>query len=661
MPTSNARPGTRIDPQTAWSVVTDAPLKGMSLAREAGSVFAWDEADQLYRINGRGEFESVARAPGRVISAAISDDGSTIAVLGEGAKLWIMDGDFTLIHDRASVAEALSVAVDPHGRYLAVGSKLNVVQFYTRHAKLAGRLETRQPLSSLVFVPNEPFLIGIGAYGSISGFELEPKGANGHLEGYTAWYEALMSGVGRLATTGDGSMILISCFTHGVQRHNLEGKSEGAYHLGGSASQAVPDFSGRIIGVATSEGELAILSGTGNVRWRTTLNHPAIFLETDALGRYVVHGQSTGEITRLDLYPSDGRAGSPPERSTASVSTPAKANGPQARGSVKIRTPAWSSDVVLNEEQAEFAVVGVTDNPTRVGVLTSKNRLELFDGQGRKLGQSPEIDGVGRIIRTSPGWMAAATDRRVVVCDLKKNTAQRVDLSLTEVTHLAIHPDSYGLALVQERDRLGRATVSGRWVWKAELDSPVEDLAIHPDGSTAVTTEDGRLRVFDPAGTPQAGFQAAASDPALLLVPPSGSPASWLTLSRRAQTLRAHDPSGKVVWDAILPWEAWQFQVVGSRIVAVAPDGRGVVYDLAGRLVESGRSEGPADAFIVGANGQALRINRRGVHLICSDLDGRVAWRIVSEAPLGPMATGASGLAIFVGKAIAWFPTEPAG
>ncbi len=655
MPTSNARPGNRIDPQRAWSVVTDAPLRGMCLAREAGAVFAWDEADQLYRVDGRGEFRSVARAPGRVVAGCVSDDGSVVALLGEGAKLWVMDGEFGLIHERGSIADAISIAVDPHGRYLAVGSKMNVVQFYTTHAKLAGRVETRQPLSSLLFVPNQPFLVGIGAYGSILGMELHAKGANGSLDGTTVWYEALMSGVGRLASTGDGSMILISCFTHGVQRHNLEGKSEGAYHLGGSATQAVPDFSGRVIAVATTEGELAILSGTGNVRWRTTLSHPAIHLETDALGRFVIHGQETGEIVRLDLQPSDSNGTHAPKPSdAASTST----NGPQARGSIKVREPAWAVEMVANEEQAEFAVVAVGDGPTRVGVLTSKNRLELFDGSGRRVGQSPEVDGVGRIIRTSPGWMAAATDRRIVVCDLKKNTAQRVDLSLTEVTHLAIHPESYGLALVQERDRIGRATVSGRWVWKLEVDSPVEDLAISLDGFTAVTTEDGRFRVFDPGGHPQTGFQGVNSDPALLLAAPPGSPVTWLTLSRRAQTLRGHDASGQVVWDALLPWEAWQFQVVGTRIVAIAPDGRGVVYDQAGQLVDSGRSEGPADAFLLGSNGQALRVNRRGVHLICSDLGGRVAWRTVADSSLGPMATGASGLAIFVGKSIAWFPTD---
>src|SRR5947209_8400509 len=176
MPNSPARTTSRIDPAPAWTVVTDAPLKGLTLAREAGSTFAWDEADQLYRINPRGEFQSVARAPGRILAGAVSDDGALVALLGEGSRLWLLDGDFELVHERAAVADPLSIAVDPHGRYAAVSSKMNVVQFYTRHAKLAGRFETRQPLSSMIFVPDRPFMVATGAYGSIMGIALIPQG-----------------------------------------------------------------------------------------------------------------------------------------------------------------------------------------------------------------------------------------------------------------------------------------------------------------------------------------------------------------------------------------------------------------------------------------------------------------------------------------------------
>jgi len=649
MPNSPARPSTRLDPFPAWTVVTDAPLKGMALAREAGAVFAWDEADQLYRVDASGEFQSVARAPGKVIGAAISDDGTLVALLGEGANLWLLDGDFEPIHERSSIADPISIAIDPHGRYVAVGSRINVVQFYTRHAKAAGKFETKQPLSSIVFVPDKLFLLGIGAYGSIAGIGLVPRGGTGSLDGSIAWYEPLMSGVGRLATTGDGGMILIACYTHGIQRFDIEGHAEGAYHLGGSAAQAVPDFAGRTIAVSTLEGELAILSGAGNVRWRTTLNRPAIALETDALGRYVVYGQATGEIVRLDLQAGDRPVAPRPKVATRAVP------GRSGMGSATIRVPDWTADVVPTEDQAEYAVVAVVDDPPRIGVIGHQNRLELFEIDGKRLGQAPEIDGTGRILRTAPGWMAAATDRRIVLCDLRRNTAQRLDLSLAELTHLAILPDSFGLGIVQERDRVGRATPAGRWIWKAELDSAVEDLAIDAEGYTALTTESGRLLIYNPAGAPAGEFRGEASDPALLIAAPEGTPVAWITLARRAQMLRGHDRAGRVAWESPVPWEPWQFQGVGPLSIVLAPDGRALTFDAAGHALAQGRSEGPADAFFLGPDGRALRVTRQGVHLICSDIAGGVAWRAVAEASLGPLAAGRSGVAAIIGKSIAWF------
>ena len=458
-----------------------------------------------------------------------------------------------------------------------------------------------------------------------------------------------MSGVGRLATTGDGAMTLVACFTHGVQRFDLEGRGEGAYHLGGSAGHAVPDFAGRSIAVATQEGELAILNAAGNVKWRTTLNRPAMALEVDPLGRYVVYGQATGEIVRLDLQPTG--------RPTPTAPTvPDKGAGSRSRiGSASVRVPDWTSEVVPTEDHAEYAVLAITDDPLRIGVIPQSNRLELFSSQGKRLGQAPEIDGVGRILRTAPGWMAAATDRRIMLCDLRRNTAQRLDLNLVELTHLAILPDTYGLALVQERDRIGRATPSGRWVWKAELASPVEDLAIDAEGYTAITSEDGLLRVFDPAGAPAGESRGEPSDPALLLPAPPGSDVAWLSLTRRAQLLCGHERSGRVAWQSPIPWEAWQFHGVGPLAVVVAPDGRAMAFDASGHATVQGRADTVPDAFCLAPDGQALRVARQGVHLICSDIGGRVRWRAVAEGPLGPLAASRSGVAVMIGKSLSWF------
>ena len=178
------------------------------------------------------------------------------------------------------------------------------------------------------------------------------------------------------------------------------------------------------------------------------------------------------------------------------------------------------------------------------------------------------MTGVGRIIRTAPGWLAAATDRQIVLCDLRRNTFRRLDVSLVQLTHLAIKPDEFGLALIQERDRIGRLTPAGRWVWKHELRSTVEDLAIGPTGSPRSRPTAAQLLIFDPAGESTVGFTFDASDPPLVIEAPDGSPAgvTWLSLARRSQWLRGHGLSGEVLWDRPIPWEGWAlFGSDGSR------------------------------------------------------------------------------------------------
>ena len=207
-------------------------------------------------------------------------------------------------------------------------------------------------------------------------------------------------------------------------------------------------------------------------------------------------------------------------------------------------------------------------NPTRIGVLTNEEPIGTLRWRwsSGSVSRPRSTAWAGSSARRLAGWPQPPTDA-IVVCDLKNNTAQRIDLSLTEVTHLAIHPESYGLGLVQERDRIGRATLSGRWIWKAELDSPVEDLAISLDGCTGATTEDGRFRVFDPAGIAVlAGFQGPAGDPALLVGCPARRPGRLADLAPAGRrSSGGMTRLGQVVWSANLPWEGWQLQVVGNQ------------------------------------------------------------------------------------------------
>jgi hypothetical protein len=657
MPEMTGRPQAPLEPAPAWTVLTDSPLRGLALAREAATILAWDEGEQVYLLDTHGRHRSVSRCPGRILAAAISDDGRLIALLVEGSRLLWLSADLEPIADRSAPPDAQALAVDPHGRYVLVATRLSVNHFYTRYGRPAGKFETRQPLAQLAFVPDRPFLLGAAPLGSIVGVELR-AGTSGRLAANIAWEEAVLSNVGRLTTSGDGGVILACCYAHGVQRYNLRGRNEGAYHLGGTAAQATVDFAGRVIAVATLEGELVILSPGGQVRWRTGLARPAIALEADPLGRFVIYGQATGEIVRIDLEPSSRPAGAAGPTPTRGVE-PSAAGGPGPGGAARsVRNPDWAIPVVSSDEQAETAVLAVLDDPPRIGLLSRSNRLQVFTAEGRNLGLAPEIQGIGRILRTAPGWIAAATDRQVVLLDARKNSAIRLDVSLAELTHLAIRVDTFGLAIVQERDRVGRVTPAGRWIWKKELPSPVEDLAIGPDGYSAVTLDNGRLVVFNPAGEPAGGYSADPSEPLCMIEAPDSSPQPvvWLTLARRSQVLRGHDLQGNIVWQSPVAWEGWQLQRIGPMAVVSAPDGRALAYDGSGNVRATSRATGGgSELFGASAGGEPWRVTRQGVHLICAELSGRVLWRTVANEPLGPFAAGQAGVAALIGRSLAWF------
>jgi hypothetical protein len=611
----------------------------------------------VYLLDSRGEHLSVTHAPDRILDATISDDGTLAALLVAGSRLVLLSAGLEVLADRSAPPDSQALAVDPHGRYILVASKICLNQFYTRHGRPAGKFETRQALAHLAFVPDRPFLLGAAAFGSMLGIELRTAGSSGRLAAEVEWEEPALSNVGRLTTSGDGGMVLASCYTHGVQRYDLQGRNEGAYHLGGTAAHAVSDFPGRMIAVATLEGELVILSPGGQVRWRTGLTRPAVALEADALGRFVIYGQATGEVVRVDLEPSSRPA--PAAARSPDAIRPGAGGGGTSRS---VRKPDWTVVVVPSEEQAETAVLAVLDDPGRIGLLTRSNRLQVFNTKGRSLGAAPEILGVGRILRTAPGWITAATDRQIALLDARRNAALRIDVSLVEVTHLVIRPDSFGLAIVQERDRVGRVTPAGRWVWKSELASPVEDIAIGPDGHAAFTMESGRLDVLDPAGNRVGGYSADPSEPLCLIDAPdlTPEPVVWVSLARRSQVLRGHDLLGRVIWQTPVAWEPWQLQRVGPLAVVSAPDGRALAIDGGGIVRASSRAtEGGSEVFGATAEGEPWRATRQGVHLICSDFSGRVHWRTVADEPLGPFAASQSGVAILIGRSLAWFSFQP--
>src|SRR5262249_21900597 len=77
-------------PRSLWSVRLASAPRGMSLARETGSLLAWDESDSIYLVNRSGELQGRSRPPGGAVAACHADDGSACAAIGaRGEVVWL--------------------------------------------------------------------------------------------------------------------------------------------------------------------------------------------------------------------------------------------------------------------------------------------------------------------------------------------------------------------------------------------------------------------------------------------------------------------------------------------------------------------------------------------------------------------------------------------
>ena len=94
----------------------------------------------------------------------------------------LLDADFDVKVERPAPTESSFLTIDPHGRYVAVGSRLGAVNFLNRYGRPAGRLETIQPIAHLCFLADRPLLIGAAAFGMLVGVEVMAWRGSGRLE-----------------------------------------------------------------------------------------------------------------------------------------------------------------------------------------------------------------------------------------------------------------------------------------------------------------------------------------------------------------------------------------------------------------------------------------------------------------------------------------------
>jgi hypothetical protein len=275
----------------AWSISLGAAPVGLALAREKDWLLVWDQSHWLHVLNHAGQRQGQFHFPGNLTAACCADDGSAFAAVGsEGEVVWLAP-DFMPRWQHALPRPALTTAMDPFGQYLAVTDVRGHVTVLDNQSREMTRLQTPRPLHHLAFVPAAALLVGCADYGLVACLDLD---------GNMRWRDGLVSHVGDFSVNGDGSKILIACFSEGLQGYDLAGKKLAPlpviepYRL---VSQA---FTGQAIVVAGMSNRLHLLDSAGKTLATQPTDKSIAALALSALGDHATVAFADGSIVRWD-------------------------------------------------------------------------------------------------------------------------------------------------------------------------------------------------------------------------------------------------------------------------------------------------------------------------------------------------------------------------
>lgn len=275
-----------------WTHNTVARLAGLSLAREAGLILAWDQSQRLTIWDRTGQRKATTALVLPAVAAAISDDGKQVVAAGSGGQIWWLDADLKLQFDHDLKTSPLAVALEAFGDYVAVSDRERRTHVFNRLGKTVTTFETPRALHHLSFVPSRARVLGAADYGYVGCFDAQ---------GRCLWRDAPPTHVGSLCCDGTGSTVLLACFSDGLRHHDATGSHRGNLPTPAPCRRAAISFDGNTILVASESASLALLNRQGRVLETLALPQSATALVLGALGELGVFGLPTGDVTAVSI------------------------------------------------------------------------------------------------------------------------------------------------------------------------------------------------------------------------------------------------------------------------------------------------------------------------------------------------------------------------
>ena len=276
----------------SWALRLASAPRGLSVAREGGWLLAWDAGNSLYLVNRAGELQWRTTLAWKLVAASAADDGSACAAVGAGGEVWRLTPDLMPRWTAQLTSRATACALDSFGRYLATSDSEGGLRFFDSHGKLVGRTQTPRPLVHLAFVPEEPLLVGCADYGFVACFAPD---------GDCKWRDGLVAHVGTLAVSGDGSRIVLACFSDGLRSYDLEGKQQPRLQLPEPCRLVALSYDGRRTLACGLGSGVLLVDREGHVVWKHDMDAKPAAIALSALGEAFYAALGDGHAIAVPL------------------------------------------------------------------------------------------------------------------------------------------------------------------------------------------------------------------------------------------------------------------------------------------------------------------------------------------------------------------------
>lgn len=195
---------------------------------------------------------------------------------------------------------ATAVAMEPLGRRVAVADAGGTLHLMDARGRTLWKATTPRPLYHLAFVPEKPVLIGAADFGLVLCF-----GASGEC----LWRDGLVAHVGSLAVSGDGSCVLLACFSDGLYCYNTDGPQQQRIPLESPCRFAALSYAGDHLLTADRPQRLCLRDNKGDIYERINLDGPVAAVALSVLADFAVVGLANGAILRFDQRPAHAEGG----------------------------------------------------------------------------------------------------------------------------------------------------------------------------------------------------------------------------------------------------------------------------------------------------------------------------------------------------------------